>query len=50
MENGEVKSAAVNLLTESAVFKVPAESDKNALGKQAAELLTKQASYISSHT
>ena len=46
MENGEIRSAAVNLLTESAVFKVSAESDKNAHGKQAAELLTKQVSYI----
>ena len=42
MENADIKSAAVNLLTESAVFKVPANSDKEALGAKAASLLTKQ--------
>jgi len=42
MENSDIKSAAVNLLTESAVFKVPANSDKEALGEKAANLLTKQ--------
>ena len=42
MGNPEIQSAAVNLLTESAVFKVPATSDKDALGEQAANLLTKQ--------
>ena len=41
-EKADIKNAAVNLLTESAVFKVPADSDKQVLGKQAAELLTKQ--------
>lgn len=42
MGNPDIQSAAVNLLTESAVFKVPANSDKDALGEQAANLLTKQ--------
>lgn len=42
MGNPEIQSAAVNLLTESAVFKVPADADKEALGEQAAHLLTKQ--------
>ncbi|DBA65639.1 TPA: hypothetical protein ACH3X2_002698 [Trebouxia sp. C0005] len=42
MESADIKSAAVNLLTESAVFKVPANSDKEALGAKAASLLTKQ--------
>ena len=42
MENADIKSAAVNLLTESAVFKVPANSDKEVLGAKAASLLTKQ--------
>lgn len=42
MGNPEIKSAAVNLLTESAVFKVPANSDKAVLGEEAASLLTKQ--------
>ncbi|KAL0017965.1 hypothetical protein WJX77_000120 [Trebouxia sp. C0004] len=42
MENTDIKNAAVNLLTESAVFKVPANSDKEALGAKAAILLTKQ--------
>lgn len=42
MGNPEIQSAAVNLLTESAVFKVPADADKDALGEQAAHLLTKQ--------
>lgn len=40
--NPEIESAAVNLLTESAVFKVPASLDKDALGELAANLLTKQ--------
>lgn len=40
--NPEIKSAAVNLLTESAVFKIPANSDKSALAEEAAKLLTKQ--------
>lgn len=40
--NPEIKSAAVNLLTESAVFKIPAKSDKSALAEEAAALLTKQ--------
>ena len=42
MGNPEIQNAAVNLLTESAVFKIPATSDKDALGEQAADLLTKQ--------
>ena len=42
MGNPEIQSAAVNLLTESAVFKIPATSDKDALGEQAADLLTEQ--------
>ena len=43
--NPEIKSAAVNLLTESAVFKIPAKSDKSTLAEEAAALLTKQVTY-----
>ena len=46
MENPEIKSAAVNLLTESAVFKVPVNADKEALGAQAAKQLTKQVQLV----
>ena len=44
--NPEIQSAAVNLLTESAVFKIPAKSDKAALAEQAANLLTKQVTHV----
>lgn len=42
MEDSDIKSAAVNLLTESAVFKIAVTADKDALGEKAAKLLTKQ--------